>query len=160
MKIIKNNIFGFILGAIIFGCLGVVAATAINARDIAYKDSNVEEALDDLYDKANNSNDYTSGILILNSTTSNSINLNFKPKYIMITVELANGSASNNEIFYYNSLVNSSKSYRYDRGSATLQEFNLGSNSTRMHISNVSDNGFEFYAPDIDGRKLYWTAFK
>ena len=53
MKAIKNNIFGFIVGAVIFGCLGVIAANMVNARDILYRDTNVESAIDDLYTKAN-----------------------------------------------------------------------------------------------------------
>ena len=48
-RVIKNNIFGFIVGAVIFGCLGVIAANAINARDIVYRNTNVESAIDDLY---------------------------------------------------------------------------------------------------------------
>ena len=60
----KNNIFAFILGAIIFGSIGVVSAYAIFANDIGYtpKDTtwevdNVKDAIDDLYAKS------SSGIL-------------------------------------------------------------------------------------------------
>ena len=49
---VKNYIFWFILGAVIFTSLGVIAANMVNARDIVYKDTNVESAIDDLYDKA------------------------------------------------------------------------------------------------------------
>lgn len=41
----------FILGAVIFGSIGVVAAT-IQAKDITYKNTNVESALNDLYQTA------------------------------------------------------------------------------------------------------------
>lgn len=52
-KIIKNNIFGFILGGLIFGCVGAYAAVQYNAADIIYKDkTTVKTALDDLYDKS------------------------------------------------------------------------------------------------------------
>ena len=69
-KIIKNNLFGFILGVIIFGSIGV-AASQLFANDIGYtpKDStwkksngeditNVKDAIDELYTKANDKDNY------------------------------------------------------------------------------------------------------
>lgn len=66
----KSNIFAFILGAIIFGSIGVVSAYTIFANDIGYtpKDTtwkksngeditNVQDAIDILYDKSNISSD-------------------------------------------------------------------------------------------------------
>ena len=53
-KFIKNNILGFIIGSIIFGSIGVLAASQILASDISYKDGTVESALNDLYTKADN----------------------------------------------------------------------------------------------------------
>ena len=50
-KYIKVSIISFILGAIIFGSVGVLASQII-ARDISYKSTNVESALNDLYTKA------------------------------------------------------------------------------------------------------------
>jgi hypothetical protein len=59
-KIIKNPIFTFILGALIFGGIVGVSAYTIFANDIGYtpKDSswevdNVKDAIDDLYTKKN-----------------------------------------------------------------------------------------------------------
>lgn len=67
-RIIKNPIFTFILGTLIFGSIGVVSAYTIFANDIGYtpKDStwkksngeditNVGDAIDELYNKASNS---------------------------------------------------------------------------------------------------------
>ena len=51
----KNNIkimIAFVLGALIFGGIGVYAAIKIQADEIGYKDGTVEAALNDLYDKA------------------------------------------------------------------------------------------------------------
>ena len=50
-RVFKSNLFWFIIGALIFGIGGVIAATAINAREITYRDTNVESALNDLYNK-------------------------------------------------------------------------------------------------------------
>ncbi len=54
-KIIVSNVFSFILGAIIFGCIGAYAATLISASEVQYKDTNVSSALNDLYEKSNQS---------------------------------------------------------------------------------------------------------
>ena len=57
---IKGNIVGFILGAIIFSVIGVTAATILNGTDIQYTGnkvenaSNIQDAIDGLYDEANN----------------------------------------------------------------------------------------------------------
>ena len=51
-KLIKNNIYGFILGAILFGGLGIVVATTILSSSVSYTNNNqttVDVALDKLY---------------------------------------------------------------------------------------------------------------
>ena len=54
-KIIKNPVFMFILGSIIFGSIGIVSAYTILAKDVGYtpkdttwKVNNVEDAINDL----------------------------------------------------------------------------------------------------------------
>ena len=56
----KSNIFSFIVGAVLFGGIGVVAAYNMLAKDIKYTPSdtswnvdNVEDAIDDLYANKN-----------------------------------------------------------------------------------------------------------
>lgn len=60
-KIIKNNIFGFILGAVIFGTITGVFAYTLASKDVLYDNStsgsektNVQDALDELYEKIGN----------------------------------------------------------------------------------------------------------
>ena len=65
-KFIKNNIIGFILGSIIFGSIGSAVAYNYNAKDVSYKNTNVEDALKDLYDGKVNFNDLE---LIRNANT-------------------------------------------------------------------------------------------
>jgi len=58
-KIIKifryNTLFTFIMGSLIFGCIGVYATSSYYAKNISYEPnsnwevSNVNEALDELY---------------------------------------------------------------------------------------------------------------
>ena len=58
LKFIKHNVLGFIAGAVIFGSLGVYAATVIAASSVAYSDNaslgatNVQDAIDKLNTKA------------------------------------------------------------------------------------------------------------
>ena len=60
LKIIKRNVFGFIVGAVIFGSLGVYAVTVISASNVGYSDNNdlgavnVQDAIDKLYEKTDN----------------------------------------------------------------------------------------------------------
>ena len=50
----KKYLVGFIMGAFIFGALGVIHAEyKIFSRDVSYKETNVELALDELYSKSN-----------------------------------------------------------------------------------------------------------
>ena len=59
-KFIKNNIFGFILGALIFGTGGVLAATYCASSEVSYdntesgmQSTDVQAAIDELYELAN-----------------------------------------------------------------------------------------------------------
>ena len=51
-KIFKSRVFLIIICAIVFTSIGVIAANTIEATNIAYKNTTVEEAIDDLYTKA------------------------------------------------------------------------------------------------------------
>ena len=58
LRIIKHNILGFIVGAVVFGSLGVYAATVILGSNVVYDNAsskltstNVQDAIDELYDK-------------------------------------------------------------------------------------------------------------
>ena len=54
-RFIKNNLFGFVIGTIIFGSIGVYATHKYQAKDISYKDTDVESAVNDLYGRVNGS---------------------------------------------------------------------------------------------------------
>ena len=93
LKIIKKNIFSIVLGILIFGTIGVTAAIMYDSKDVVYDNSlsgssatTVQDAIDDLYNRAKNSNDYSLGTLIYfnpetgkmcnNYTPNNSLNEN------------------------------------------------------------------------------------
>ena len=58
LRFIKHNVLGFIVGAVIFGSLGVYAASVISASNVGYSDNNdlgavnVQDAIDKLNTKA------------------------------------------------------------------------------------------------------------
>ena len=58
LKYIKQNIFGFIIGGLLFGSIGVYAVTVIAANNVVYSDNNnlgatnVQDAIDKLNSKA------------------------------------------------------------------------------------------------------------
>lgn len=54
-KILNSRIFIFVLGLVIAGSIGVYATIKIQSSEIGYKEGTVEDALNDLYSKANNS---------------------------------------------------------------------------------------------------------
>ena len=70
--LLKNNIFGFVLGAILFSGIGYVVAAGISSSSISYTNSknssvdNIEEALDDLYIK---SSSWTPGSSVSSTNT-------------------------------------------------------------------------------------------
>lgn len=85
LKIIKNNIFGIIIGGILFGTIGVAATTYLySSNQVSYKDSNVDEALNELY---------------------NELNLRDEIENINNTIEEKNLSFTytNTDLFWYNS---------------------------------------------------------
>ncbi len=82
-KLIKNPIFMFILGAIIFSSITVIA-TNIVASDVTYSDTTVDAALDNLYSKAKPT--YTGNITFTPSDTIQTILTNNKVMTSDITI--------------------------------------------------------------------------
>ena len=53
-KLLKNSIFTFILGGLVFGSFGVLATISYQANQIIYNNTPLNEVLDDLYDRTDN----------------------------------------------------------------------------------------------------------
>ena len=83
-KIIKNPIFTFILGAIIFGSIGVLASNIL-AQDVTYGNTNVKLALDVLYTKAKP--DYAGDTTVTPTTSEQTLLTNDRILKSNITVE-------------------------------------------------------------------------
>ena len=104
-KIINSKIFAFILGAVLFSGITVYATNYL-AKDVTYKDTNVENALNDLYENMNNDNCVT-GTVKHNANTQLNINLGITPNRLLMVYKT--GSYYNfdvydknlNNMFYY-----------------------------------------------------------
>ena len=71
-KIIQSRIFLIIIiSGIIFTCIGVHATYLYEAGDIKYGDSNVNDALNELYSKSNEKTPYISNIYVYAYTNRN-----------------------------------------------------------------------------------------
>ena len=129
-KIIKNPIFTFILGSLIFGGIVGVSAYTIFANDIGYtpKDStwkksdgtnieNVGDAIDELYSKANNINHMESG----------EINISFSHSWQEIIISFEKEYTTPPNVFYSYIATNSGGSVAVD--SITTTSFRLRYNS-------------------------------
>ena len=65
----KKIIMGIIIGGMIFGAIGVIAATTISSKNVTYQDKTVNNALDELYN-----NVVTGKELIAAAVTSKGVN--------------------------------------------------------------------------------------
>ena len=129
-KFIKNNLLGFILGVLVSG--GVVyAATLIDSKDVTYTPSdssfdvsNVESALDDLYDKVGNKFDMSNAELIYFGgvgATGNNIVFSKDYSYVIVTGSYAGGGWPNYRDGYITSATMSTSEYTSEY---TLREQN------------------------------------
>ena len=101
MKILKNRLFIFILGGILFSSITAFAVNTISASQITYTDKNnvektVDVVLDDLYDKANSQKTATQ---VATLTTQGATYTMQNDGYIIGTASSSNGK---NAILYFN----------------------------------------------------------
>ena len=112
-RIIKNNIFGFILGIIIMSGIGVLAINYLyNSTDVLYEKSDktqvsVKESLDDLYSIINKPTKYSEYIMIygfynangyMRAASQNYDSNGNSPSNIWVTYPTTSASASTTSI--------------------------------------------------------------
>ena len=144
--ILKSRVFAFVLGAIIFGGIGVASAIIYQSKDVIYTPTettwevdNVKDALDDLYINASKFKTMTIGLQARSWSTSSesSALLDFSPfvgiyKYFKV-INLTNTS------------LRSCLIYRWDKNAQaefeTVQnvEYSLDNNAN-VYLNVVNDN--------------------
>ncbi len=132
MKNIFNKIFMFILGGIIFSSITIFAYT-YRASDISYKDSNVEDSLNELSLKLGKP---VTGTSHMNGYQVNTkVSLGFRPSYIY-AYTMSSGKFI--VVFIYNKENN--ENYTLARGCCGVSK-----SSSRL---NILDDGFTWESSD------------
>lgn len=146
-KIIKNPIFTFILGILIFSGITVVSAYTIFANQISYtpKDTtwkkengeditNVSDAIDELYSKSNKFDTITirlkgeSNSSVIGSGTLEFSNFKNKYKYFKVSSLMTYGNSSNCKLYLY----------------SNQQSDNLLGSSNTQYLVRSSTDGFDY----------------
>ena len=160
-RIIKNPLLTFILGALIFGSIGVVSAYTIFANDIGYtpKDTswevdNVKDAIDDLYIEASkpliDRIDFSkkNDIIYGNWATSRSVSINLDKGSYIIFLEYVDSYSSYNQTAtsinrdvttFSNNLVYSTGTCEIIDGDSISVGSSSGIDNTNVHVTAYSN---------------------
>ena len=145
IKLIKSRLFAFVLGALIFGSIGVVSAYTIFANDIGYTPSdstwkvdNVKDAIDELYTEANNNLSVRFGIYN-NSTLSMFYVMDFKKyeNFEVSEMDCANSGSGHFQISNANwtSTIDGELNKKYK--TADFSQLNLYSNGNYYCVATI-----------------------
>jgi len=157
-RMIKNPIFMFILGAVLFSSITGVAAATFLASDISYtpKDTNwnvnnVKDAIDELYVKAN-ANDCIAGSFKCTTCNTNDGQevLNFKPsRFILYDIN------SDSFVHIYDSSLSTTNKYFLAAGNSSLYSDDWSGNysmNNNLKVKNIDSRYVD--------RTLYYYACK
>ena len=126
-KFIKNNLIGIIIGIIISGTVGVIAATTISSKNVTYQNKTVNNALDELYDEATTGKELVSAAITNKGVTTTS-----SDTYETMATNINNIDTNNSEL---NQKINNLESkYNSDIASLTGSISNLNQNLTNLII--------------------------
>ena len=126
-KFIKNNLIGIIIGIIISGTVGVIAATTISSKNVTYQNKTVNNALDELYDEAT-----TGKELVAAAITNKGVTTTSSDTYETMATNINNIDTNNSEL---NQKINNLESkYNSDIASLTGSISNLNQNLTNLII--------------------------
>ena len=131
-RILKSRIFVFVLGLIVMAGISY-GVYAINASEITYKESNVEDAIEDLYGKVDQQ-------LVIKSITFSSAG--FSEAYGLIYLP----DLTNYKTLSIDSITLNSGSFRYtvlyDASGAVVGSFTLSNSVQSIDIENYNGTGY------------------
>lgn len=142
----KNLILGLIIG-LSFSIVSVYAATTYLASDVKYKDTTVENALDELYSLSNSYNCITKNIIGSVDSTTNIgqiIEDEFSPNmffYFIDNLEMAYYNEEYDDSYFYARDISNGKQKKY----AISDYYDLSNNSLRIHNSGSGGIGKNMY---------------
>lgn len=150
-KIIKNPLLTFILGAIIFGGIGIVSAYTLFAGDIGYtpKDAtwevdNVKDAIDELYEKK----DIKSGLAFLYTAKGDGLTLshNYNPYSAYLDIYHLDFTGIKSFIMSY-SLTTTNTSYQrisFSNNDGLNYQFNISVSNQEIVVNEAVDVAFNW----------------
>ena len=149
----KGYILSFILGIVLCGTV-VVIADNLNASEIDYRDTKVDQALDTLYQRSTYT-DCISGSYIKPANSQINIPLNFTPTKFLITLN----NPSNSSLITYetNEIANKTYSHTLRNGSWTSTESTAVAISGNSIISSVGESSTGIYGANTT---VYYIACK
>ena len=140
-KIFKSRVFAFVLGALLFGSIGVVSAYTILANDIGYTPSdttwevdNVKDAIDELYIKKQLSSVSLAG---KESITGNTTMTYTFQEDIELGLVIVSASNNINDTSYYTATIQSLSSGNYSSLDNSTSSFYLDEKTLGGHRSQV-----------------------
>ena len=146
-KIFKSRVFAFVLGALLFGSIGVVSAYTILANDVGYtpKDTtwkksngeditNVKDAIDELYIKKQLSSVSLAG---KESITGNTTMTYTFQEDIELGLVIVSASNNINDTSYYIATIQSLSSGNYSSLDNSTSSFYLDEKTLGGHRSQV-----------------------
>ncbi len=159
----KNNVklfVGIIIGALISGSI-VYAVTLIDSKDVTYTPSdnnfevtNVEGALNTLYNKLDGKKTASGYVTIANAYTPAEVNIGFKPGYVATVFTDSAGT--------YISVYNKD----WDPTHAQVNQYNYAfptaynSNSSNARVFELTDTGFKVKSNTVGNVKIYYFAIE
>ena len=124
----KGNIkliIGVLIGMVISG-ITVYAAKEVYANNIKYKDTNVESALNDLFDVAENYECKKGHFIMTEDDRVNGKQIaNFSPNYFAV---YAYNSSAKDFVWYYNKELYTDKVYRFKTNDGSFQLIDISLN--------------------------------
>ena len=156
----KKYVFGLLTGLLISG--GVVyAATLIDSKDVTYTPSdnefdasNVETALNELYEKVNDKKTATGSVTISSAYTPAEVNIGFKPGYVATVFTDSAGT--------YISVYDKDWNLTH----APVNQYNYvfpttyNSNESNARVFEITDTGFKVKSNTVGNVKIYYFAIE
>ena len=157
-KIIIISIISFVIGLCVAGSICIVIAAVYNASDISYSPinnawnvSNVQEAINDLYE---NSNVTATGSINIQSTAEQIINVGFRPSKVIIMIPSSSAGFWINITYDSQYTGNNSRECNLRSGKGGCGDF------SDTYFSTTS-NGFKYKVPGSNYYgNTYWYAIK
>ena len=137
----KKIILGIIIGVIISGTVGVIAATTISSKNVTYQNKTVNNALDELYNNA-----ATGKELIAAAITNKGITTTSMDTYETMATNINNIDIDHTEIIGKISNLESKHNSDVTSLTSSISSINQRLNTSIQNATNLLSGGFVQYS--------------